>query len=110
VNLPAQFSEDWSTLMWTVLTVVFYHTERQRASGEATHGITRHAMVQELDKRQKDKGPKALQALVETHVIVIHYDDMGQKHYGFNWYELERQAHRDDVACILKRLGYELAS
>lgn len=94
--------------MWKVLSIVGQHTQTMRKAGQnpnACIGLTKQAIATLLDKRLREKSPKAIQSLLETELLVTVYDDMNHKHYALNWYEVERNAHRQDIAHVLIEAG-----
>jgi hypothetical protein len=94
--------------MWEVFGLVGQHTQAVRqAKGDACLGLSKQAITANLAKKLKDKAPKAIQALIEAEVIVTVYDEMNHKHYALNWYELERNAYREDVAPILEQASLQ---
>jgi hypothetical protein len=110
VSLKIQDADGWTTLMWDVFSIIGHHTQTERLSESGGFiGLSKQAIATELPKKLKDKSPKAIQALIEAEVIVTIYDDMNHKHYALNWYELERNAHRNDVAPIIERANIILS-
>jgi hypothetical protein len=90
--------------MWEVLGIISRHTQNVRHNQQHDClGLSKQGIVTLLPKKLKDKAPKAIQALIESEVVVTVYDDMNHKHYALNWYEVERNAHRDDVAPIIEK-------
>ena len=89
--------DDWDALMQATARVVYVQACADEALGQPLNGLTIQDISKKLPKKDTGKIKKRLQELHLWNLLQIR-EDMGQKRYAFDLFQIKQYGHRDDIA------------
>jgi hypothetical protein len=95
--------DDWDALMQAAAKVVYVQARADEKLGKPLTGLTIQEIGKKLPKKDTGRIKNRLQELHLSNLLQIR-EDMGQKRYAFDLFQIKQYGHRDDIAEMVEFL------